>query len=119
MRWSVVLPTRSFYLGPGPSGGRRLGSAPGVGFDFETTSDQIDSAMPEKRILGAQYGSLQPWIRSGEKGIVANSPERERHPPAYRPVVRRVSRYRANFAFAPLPPYRGHADLHQMGSSCL
>jgi hypothetical protein len=46
-------PGAFFYLGSGPSIGRRHGLAPGFGFDFETTSDQIDSAMPEKRILGA------------------------------------------------------------------
>ena len=46
-------PDAFFYLGPGPTVGRRHGPAPGFGFDFETTSDQIDSAMPEKRILGA------------------------------------------------------------------
>jgi hypothetical protein len=38
------------YLGSGPTSGRRHGPAPGFGFDFgfgfETTSDQIDSAMP-------------------------------------------------------------------------
>jgi hypothetical protein len=39
-------------LGSGPTIGRRHGPAPGFGFDFETTSDQIDSAMPQKRILG-------------------------------------------------------------------
>ena len=36
------------YLGSEPTSGRRHGSAPGFGFDLETTSDQIDSAMPEK-----------------------------------------------------------------------
>ena len=41
-------PGAFFYLGSGPTSGRRLGPAPGFGFDFgfETTSDQIDSAMP-------------------------------------------------------------------------
>jgi hypothetical protein len=34
------------YLGSGPTNGRRHGPAPGFGIDFETTSDQIDSAMP-------------------------------------------------------------------------
>ena len=34
------------YLGSGPTSGRRYGPAPGFGFDFETTSDQIDSAVP-------------------------------------------------------------------------
>src|SRR5437879_10827294 len=46
-------PDAFFYLGPGPTIGRRHGPAPGFGFDFETASDQIDSAMPQKRILGA------------------------------------------------------------------
>ncbi len=46
-------PDAFFYLGSGPTIGRRHGPTPGFGFDFETTSDQIDSAMPEKRILGA------------------------------------------------------------------
>src|SRR6202050_1580688 len=41
------------YLGSGPTNGRRHGPAPGFGFDFETTSDQIDSALPYKRILSA------------------------------------------------------------------
>jgi hypothetical protein len=36
------------YLGSGPTIGRRHGSTPGFGLDFQTTSDQIDSAMPEK-----------------------------------------------------------------------
>ena len=39
-------PDAFFYLGLGPTDGRRHGPAPGFGFDFETTSDQIDSAMP-------------------------------------------------------------------------
>ena len=41
-------PVAFFYLGSGPTNGRRHGPAPGFGFgfDFETTSDQIDSAMP-------------------------------------------------------------------------
>jgi len=39
-------PDAFFYLGSGPTNGRRHGPAPGFGFDFETTSDQIDSAMP-------------------------------------------------------------------------
>ena len=34
------------YLGSGPTSGRRHGPAPGFGFGLETTSDQIDSAMP-------------------------------------------------------------------------
>jgi hypothetical protein len=41
------------YSGSGPTNGRRHGPTPGFGFDLETTSDQIDSAMPQKRILGA------------------------------------------------------------------
>jgi len=45
------------YLGSGPTDGRRLGPTPGFGFDFETTSDQIDSAMPQKRIL-----SVSVWL---------------------------------------------------------
>jgi len=57
-------PDAFFYLGSGPTNGRRHGPAPGFGFDFETTSDQIDSAMPEKRIRGASYGSLQLRKRS-------------------------------------------------------
>jgi len=53
-------PGTFFYLGLGPTSGRRLGPTPGLVFVFclETTSDQIDSDMPQKRILGAQY-SLQ------------------------------------------------------------
>jgi hypothetical protein len=39
-------PGTFFYLGSGLTDGRRLGPAPGFAFDFETTSDQIDSAMP-------------------------------------------------------------------------
>jgi hypothetical protein len=52
-------PDAFFYPGSGPTSGRRHGPAPGFGFavvfgfDLETTSDQKDSAMPEKRILGA------------------------------------------------------------------
>ncbi len=38
-------PDAFFYLGPGPTGGRH-GPAPGFGFDWETPSDQIDSAVP-------------------------------------------------------------------------
>jgi hypothetical protein len=33
-------------LGSGPTDGRRPGPGSGFGFDFETPSDQIDSAMP-------------------------------------------------------------------------
>ena len=51
-------PGAFFYLGPGPTNGRRYGPAPGFGFDLETPSDQIDSAMPSKRILGASVWSL-------------------------------------------------------------
>ncbi len=41
-------PDAFFYLGSGPTDGRRPGPAPGFGFDVdvETPSDQIDSAMP-------------------------------------------------------------------------
>ena len=39
-------PGAFFYLGPGPTVGRRHGPALGFGFGFETPSDQIDSAMP-------------------------------------------------------------------------
>jgi hypothetical protein len=45
-------PGAFFYLGAGPTSGRRSGPVPGFGFDFvfdfdfETPSDQIDSAMP-------------------------------------------------------------------------
>jgi len=39
-------PDAFFYLGSGPTDGRRFGPGPGFGFDFETPSDQIDSAMP-------------------------------------------------------------------------
>ncbi len=46
------LPDMFCYLGPGLTSGRWRGPAPGFGFDFETTWDQIDSAAPEKRILG-------------------------------------------------------------------
>src|SRR2546426_874199 len=51
-------PDAFFYLGSGPTDGRPVSAfAPGFGFcfgfDFETTSDQKDSAMPSKRIRGA------------------------------------------------------------------
>jgi hypothetical protein len=47
-------PDAFFYLGSGPTDGRRDRPRPrvwfgfdfGFGFDFETTSDQKDSAMP-------------------------------------------------------------------------
>ena len=47
-------PDAFFYLGSGPTDGRRYRPRPRVwfgfdfGFDFETTSDQKDSAMPSK-----------------------------------------------------------------------
>jgi len=83
-------PDAFFYPGSGPSIGRRHGPAPGFGFEFETTSDQIDSALPQKRMLGASV----LFVAAGKEwaeGIVANSPKRWNNPPAYRPVVRRVS----------------------------
>jgi hypothetical protein len=41
-------PDAFYYLGSGPTNGRRHGLAPGFGFVFVfgATSDQIDSAMP-------------------------------------------------------------------------
>lgn len=67
------------YLGSGPTDGRRHGSTPGFGFDFgfewETTSDQIDSAMPEKTHTEAPpYGLRLLGNRSGAQGIVVNAP---------------------------------------------
>ncbi len=55
-------PGAFFYLGWGPSIGRRHGPSPGFGFDFETTSDQKDSAMPEKRMLSASV-----WFVAGKE----------------------------------------------------
>jgi hypothetical protein len=78
------------YLGSGPTNGRRHGSAPGFGFDFETTSDQIDSAKPRKRTLRAQ-GVLTLQQGSGGEGIAVISLWRTKTP-AYQPVVRRDSR---------------------------
>lgn len=65
-------PNAFCYLGSGPTNGRRHGPAPGFG--FETTSDQIDSDMPGKRILGAQDRLLQLPNSGGAEGIVANVP---------------------------------------------
>ena len=48
MRWNRGPPDAFCYLGPGPTDERRLGPARGFGFAWETTSDQIDSAMPQK-----------------------------------------------------------------------
>jgi hypothetical protein len=62
------------YLGPGPTDGRRLGPAPGFGFALETTSDQIDSAMPQKTHTGRPVLFFAVAENSGEEGIVANSP---------------------------------------------
>ena len=62
------------YLGPGPTDGRRLGPAPGFGFALETTSDQIDSAMPQKTHIGRPVLFFAVAENSGEEGIVANSP---------------------------------------------
>src|SRR5438270_606263 len=46
MRWSVILPARSTTWAWGrPAGGGRF-PPQGLVFDFETTSDQIDSDMP-------------------------------------------------------------------------
>jgi hypothetical protein len=89
---------------PGLRADRRqtAGSAPGFGFDAETTSDQIDSAMPAKRNRGASVWCLQLHLRSGGKES-SQILQNEEIPPADRPVVRRISRYRANFVFAPSP----------------
>jgi hypothetical protein len=62
------------YLGSGPTSGRRHGPAPGFGFDCETTSDQIDSAMPWKTHTGRPVWFFAVAARSGGQGIVANSP---------------------------------------------
>ena len=87
-------PAAFFYPGLGPASGRWLGPAPGFGFevdsDFETTSDQIDSAMPQKRTLSAQC-ILRLQQDSGGEGIAAISLWRTKAP-AHQPVVRRDSR---------------------------
>src|ERR1019366_2073915 len=57
----------------------------------------IDSAMPSKTHTGRPVSFFAVAESSGEEGIVANPPWRLRNHPAYQPVVRRVSRYRANF----------------------
>jgi hypothetical protein len=112
MRRSVILPARSATWARGrPAGGDSVPPQGLVlGFDLEITSDQIDSDMPEKRILGAQY-SLQVRKAVARKESSQTLLERGRNHPAYQPVVRRVSLYRANFAFAPLPPSHGPTTL--------
>ena len=60
------------YLGSGPTSGRRHGPAPGFGFDCETTSDQIDSAMPWKTHTGRPVSFDAE--SGGVEGIVATSP---------------------------------------------
>ena len=62
------------YLGSGPTVGRRHGPTPGFGFDFETISDQIDSAMPLKTHTGRPVWFFAVAEIRGEEGIVANSP---------------------------------------------
>src|ERR1039457_3159717 len=57
----------------------------------------IDSAMPSKTHTGRPVSFLAVAESSGEEGIVADPPWRLRNHPAYQPVVRRVSRYKANF----------------------
>jgi hypothetical protein len=54
-------PDAFFYPGSGPTSGRRSGPALGFGFDWETTSDQIDSAMPEKRIRMVLAVAEKEW----------------------------------------------------------
>jgi len=65
----------------------------GLGFVLQTTSDQIDSALAEKCILGASVlffaVAEKEWPGKGLSQILQNVKE---FPPAYRPVVRRVSR---------------------------
>ena len=47
----------------------------GLGFVLQTTSDQIDSALAEKCILGASVLFFAVYGKgSGEEGIVANPP---------------------------------------------
>src|SRR5213075_1767783 len=67
------------YLGSGPTIGRRHGPAPGFGFDFETTSDQIDSAMPYERVLSASvsfFAVAEEWWRRDRRklSLTKNTP---------------------------------------------
>src|SRR5215470_10483013 len=102
MRKSVILPSRSFTWAPGPTGGRRWVPAQGLVLILKPPSDQIDSAMPQKPHTEApqySYESGKPVAGKGSSQTLLG----EEKSPAYQPVVRRVSRLRANFAFAPLP----------------
>jgi len=73
MRRSVFLPARSLTWARGrPAGGSWFRPRVWVGLAWPTPSDQIDSAMPEKRILRASV--FHATERSGGEGIVANSP---------------------------------------------
>src|SRR5258708_11931375 len=113
MRRSVVLPTRSLYLGPGPTSGRRHGPTPGFGFDFETTSDQIDSGMPQKtHPEGPQDGEL--GAGAGGEEIGANALGTITTRPTWNPVVWSVSLYRATFWLraAPVPGLRQLNSWH-------
>ena len=69
-------PGAFFYLGLGPTSGRRSVPTPGFGFDFETPSDQKDSAMPSKTHTGGPRYGWKQKPESGGEGIVANSPWR-------------------------------------------
>ena len=84
------------YLGSGPTSGRRHGPAPGFGFDFETTSDQIDSGMPEKTHPEGPQDRRSGEGAGGEE-IGANSLGTITTRPTWNPVVWRVSLYRATF----------------------
>ena len=104
MRRSVILPARSFTWAWGrPAGG---GLVPPQGLVLILKPHRTRKIPPclRKRILGAQYGSLQLRKGVAGKGSSQTLLNDEEITPAYRPVVRRVSRYRANFAFAPPPP---------------
>ncbi len=94
---------RVLGLGSGAAGGRqwfqsRFGEQPSIG--------RIDSAMPQKRILSARLGMVLCSVRKGVAVRDRRKLSLAREHPADQPVVQRVSRYRANFVFLPLPRRR-------------